>query len=218
MTTKTTYIADDGSEFSTELACLNYENLCERVSEIMSVLQPLPTNIFEVAAWEQGWAYIRHEADTFERVRLLIFDLCEKWVNGFNGSDNKMNQQGIYFLPKCLRVAWLRIANTRYIPEFTENREWYSSCSGGAGVFFAAFFFAAFFFASCEGSDSAEAKFRGRNSKYKVEVLSAGQIVRTYTSTDKVVSAQNSGGYFFVDAVTGKLVEISGDIIITQID
>lgn len=79
-------------------------------------------------------------------------------------------------------------------------------------------FFAAFFFASCEGSDSAEAKFRGRNSKYKVEVLSGGQIVRTYTSTDKVVSAQNSGGYFFVDAVTGKLVEISGDIIITQID
>lgn len=134
MTTKTTYIADDGSEFSTELACLNYENLCERVSEIMSALQPLPTDVFEVAAWEQGWAYIPHDPNTFGSIRLSILQLCEKWVDGFSGSDNKMNQKGIYFLPKCLRVSWLRIANTRYIPEFTEYREWYSSCSGGTGV------------------------------------------------------------------------------------
>lgn len=134
MTTKTTYIADDGSEFSTELACLNYEALCDQVSEIMSVLQPLPTDVFEVAAWEQGWAYIRHDPDTFSKVHARILLLCEKWVDGFNGSDNKMNRQGIYFLPKPLQVAWLRIANTRYAPEFTEHMEWYSSCSGGTGV------------------------------------------------------------------------------------
>jgi hypothetical protein len=134
MTTKTTYIADDGSEFSEELACLNYEALCEQVAEIMSLLQPLPTDVFEVSAWEQGWAYIRHDPDTFEAARLPLSSLCEKWVEGFNGSDNKMNQQGIYFLPKCLQMAWLRIANTRHLPELNEHREWYSSCSVGTGV------------------------------------------------------------------------------------
>lgn len=134
MTTKTTYIADDGSEFSEELGCLNYEALCKEVSEIMSVLQPQPTDVFEVSAWEQGWAYIRHDADAFDYLRIPILLLCEKWLDGFNGSDNKMNQQGIYFLPKCLRLAWLRIANTKYLPEFREYREWHSSCSGGQGV------------------------------------------------------------------------------------
>lgn len=134
MTTKTTYIADDGSEFTTELACLNYEALCEKVAEIMSVLQPHPTDVFEVSAWEQGWAYIRHDCDTFDKARPQILSLCEKWVDGFNGSDNKMNQHGIYFLPKCLRLAWIRLANTRYLPKLREYREWYSSCSGGQGA------------------------------------------------------------------------------------
>lgn len=134
MRTKTTYIADDGSEFSEELACLNYEALCEQVAEIMSALQPHPTDVFEVSAWEQGWAYIRHDPGTFEAARLPIFNLCEKWVEGFNGSDKKMNQQGIQFLPKSLKAAWLRIANTRHLPELREHREWYSSCSGGQGV------------------------------------------------------------------------------------
>ena len=118
MTTRTTYIADDGSEFSEELACLNYEALCKEVSEIMSVLQPHPTDVFEVSAWEQGWAYIRHDADAFDRVAIRL--------DRFNGSD--------CFLPKCLRLARLRIANTKYLPEFREYREWYSSCSGGQGV------------------------------------------------------------------------------------
>jgi hypothetical protein len=77
-------------------------------------------------------------------------------------------------------------------------------------------FFTAFFFASC--TDSYRAKAGGYNNKYKVEVLSGGQIVRTYTSTGKVLSEKDSDGYYFMDAATGKLVEISGDIIITQID
>lgn len=134
MKTKTTYIADDGSEFSTELACLNYEALCERVSEIMFALQLPPTDVFEVAEWAQGWAYIRHNVKMFEQVRVSISSLCEKWVNGFDGSDNKMNQQGIYFLPKCLQQAWHRISNTRYHAESCEYQEWYSSCAGGQGV------------------------------------------------------------------------------------
>ena len=64
---------------------------------------------------------------------------------------------------------------------------------------------------------SREQKF-GYGKKYKVEVVSAGQIIRTYTSTDKVESDSKSGVCYFMDSATGKLVQISGDFIITQID
>lgn len=70
--------------------------------------------------------------------------------------------------------------------------------------------------ASC--SDAARAKFGGLGGKFKVEILSGGQIVRTYTSTGKVMSEEKSDGYYFMDIATNKLVEVSGDIIITQLD
>lgn len=119
MTTKTTFIADDGSEFSTELACLNYENLCEQVSEIMSVLQPLPTDVFWVSAWEQGWAYIRHDADTFEAVSRAMSPIFEKW--------------GTSHL--TVQLAAQRIRNTRYHPGvFQEFREWYLASNQSASA------------------------------------------------------------------------------------
>lgn len=110
MTSKTTYIADDGSEFSTELACLNYEALCERVSEIMSALQPHPTDEFDVVAWQNGLAYIRHDAKIFESVKKQMDVLfAEKPIN-----------------TRCVALAAIRIVNSRYHPGvFCEYREWY---------------------------------------------------------------------------------------------
>jgi len=68
--------------------------------------------------------------------------------------------------------------------------------------------------ASC--TDAQKAKFGGYGQTFKVEVLSGGQIVRTYKSTGKVLSEDNSDGYYFTDAATGKLVEVSGDVIVTE--
>lgn len=72
------------------------------------------------------------------------------------------------------------------------------------------------FLASC--TDSQQAKMGGYGNKYKVEVLSGGQIIRTYTSTGKVLSEDGSDGYYFMGAATGKLVEVSGDVIISRLD
>ncbi len=73
-----------------------------------------------------------------------------------------------------------------------------------------------FVFSSC--TDSTQAKLSGYGSKYKVEFVSGGQIVRTYVSTGKVQSEDKSDGYYFMDSSTGQLVEMSGDIIITKLD
>jgi hypothetical protein len=72
---------------------------------------------------------------------------------------------------------------------------------------------------ACIGcTDAKRAKLDGLGSKYKVEVLSGGQVVRTYISTGKVSSEKKSDGYYFMDSQTGKLVEISGQVIITALE
>jgi hypothetical protein len=67
-------------------------------------------------------------------------------------------------------------------------------------------------------TDAGKSKMFGFGNKFKVEVISGGQIVRTYTSTGKVLSEEQSDGYYFTDAATGKLVEVAGQVIITQLD
>ena len=67
-------------------------------------------------------------------------------------------------------------------------------------------------------TDAQQAKMSGLNNKFKIEVISGGQIIRAYISTGKVISEEHSDGYYFMDSATNKLVEVSGDIIITQID
>jgi hypothetical protein len=40
--------------------------------------------------------------------------------------------------------------------------------------------------------------------------------VITYKSSGKVISENGSDGYYFNDATTGKLIEVSGTVIIEQ--
>lgn len=42
--------------------------------------------------------------------------------------------------------------------------------------------------------------------------------IKTYISTGKVGSEENSDGYYFKDAATGELVEVSGNVVITQLE
>ncbi|QNH63985.1 hypothetical protein [Hymenobacter sediminicola] len=65
-------------------------------------------------------------------------------------------------------------------------------------------------------TDASQARLDSYGSTFKVEVVSGGQIIRTYTSTGKVGNSRNA--YYFNDAATGKFTEVSGSVIITQID
>jgi len=67
-------------------------------------------------------------------------------------------------------------------------------------------------------TDAEQGKYTNFGNSFKVEMYSGGQLVRSWTSTGKVSSEDGSDGYFFKDAATGKLVEISGDVVITNID
>lgn len=58
----------------------------------------------------------------------------------------------------------------------------------------------------------------GINDGFKIEMINCdGSVARTYYSTGKVNSEQDSDGYYFEDKDTGKLVEITGRLIITPL-
>lgn len=66
-------------------------------------------------------------------------------------------------------------------------------------------------------TDATQAKIGGYGGKFKIEMVNCdGTIAREYMSSGKVQSEENSDGYFFMDANTGKLIEITGRIIITK--
>ena len=74
-----------------------------------------------------------------------------------------------------------------------------------------------FFIFSC--SDAKKARMKGRKSEYKVEILNCdGTVTRSWVSTGKVRSERDSDGYYFMDKETGLLIEISGSIIISQLE
>ena len=76
--------------------------------------------------------------------------------------------------------------------------------------------FILFFAFSC--SDAQKARREGRGSEFRIEMLNCdGAVARSWISTGKVRSEQNSDGYYFMDKATGLLVEVTGNIIITQI-
>ena len=67
--------------------------------------------------------------------------------------------------------------------------------------------------ASC--TDASMSKLGGYGDNFTVKVLGPDTVV-VYQSTGKVISEEHSDGYYFTDAATGKLVEVSGTVIIEQ--
>ena len=68
-------------------------------------------------------------------------------------------------------------------------------------------------------SDARRAKFGGIGSKFKVEMINCdGTVSRTWISTGKVRSEEASDGYYFNDAETDMLVEVTGRLVITRIE
>jgi len=66
-------------------------------------------------------------------------------------------------------------------------------------------------------TDANIAKIGGYGGEHKVELYSGGNKVREWTSSGKVESEEASDGYFFSDKETGKLIEVSGNVVITQL-
>lgn len=80
---------------------------------------------------------------------------------------------------------------------------------------------AALFLAVVMGStsctDAERAKIGGYGDEFKVEMLNCdGTVARTWISSGKVQSEANSDGYYFNDKETGKLIEVTGRLIITK--
>lgn len=66
-------------------------------------------------------------------------------------------------------------------------------------------------------TDAGQARFFALGQKHRVELYSGGQLVRSWTSTGKVFSEENSDGYYFMDQDTGVLVRVTGDLVVTPI-
>lgn len=64
-------------------------------------------------------------------------------------------------------------------------------------------------------TDATMSKVGGYGDTFTVKVLGPDTVI-TYHSTGKVISEEHSDGYYFTNAATGKLVEVSGNIIIEQ--
>ncbi|MCP3684513.1 MAG: hypothetical protein GY861_17750 [bacterium] len=50
----------------------------------------------------------------------------------------------------------------------------------------------------------------------KIECYSGGKLIYSGVSTGKIQSEQSSDGYFFRDRDTGKLMEVSGNCVLTS--
>lgn len=67
-------------------------------------------------------------------------------------------------------------------------------------------------------TDAERAKIGGFGGEFKVEMINCdGTVGRTWVSSGKVQSEQNSDGYYFNDKETGKLIEVTGRLVITKL-
>ena len=64
-------------------------------------------------------------------------------------------------------------------------------------------------------TDATMSKMGGYGDTFTVKVLGPDTMI-TYHSTGKVISEEKSDGYYFTDKATGKLIEVSGTVIIEQ--
>ena len=70
-------------------------------------------------------------------------------------------------------------------------------------------------FTSC--TDATRAKFGGYGDEFKVEMINCdGSVSREWVSSGKVLSEASSDGYYFNDKETGKLIEVTGRLVITK--
>ena len=67
-------------------------------------------------------------------------------------------------------------------------------------------------------TDATWGKYKALGDSASVECWSGGQLIYKGRSTGKVLSEQNSDGYYFIDAADGIPKEVSGNCVITYGD
>ena len=68
-------------------------------------------------------------------------------------------------------------------------------------------------------TDAQMSRVGGFGNEFKVEMINCdGSISHSWISSGKVSSEANSDGYFFMDKKTGKLIEVTGRMIITSLN
>jgi hypothetical protein len=65
-------------------------------------------------------------------------------------------------------------------------------------------------------TDAQQSQLGSLGSKFTVTLYSNGESVKTWTSTGKVMTESESDGWYFTDEKTGKLVRVSGSVVIEQ--
>lgn len=65
-------------------------------------------------------------------------------------------------------------------------------------------------------TDAERAKFGSFGSEHSVKCFSGGVVIYQGVASGKVLSEENSDGYYFTDKATGKLMEVSGNCVITR--
>ena len=65
-------------------------------------------------------------------------------------------------------------------------------------------------------TDAQNASLSSYGASQHVELWSGGTMVKEWDSTGKVSNEAQSDGYFFCDKATGKLVRVTGDVVITS--
>ena len=77
--------------------------------------------------------------------------------------------------------------------------------------------FIAIVMGSTSCTDATRAKIGGYGDEFKVEMINCdGTVAREWISSGKVQSEANSDGYYFNDKKTGKLIEVTGRMVITK--
>lgn len=64
--------------------------------------------------------------------------------------------------------------------------------------------------------DAEVAQMGSLGSRHKITMYSGGQVVGTWESTGTVSNEANSDGWYFEDAKTHKLVEVTGQVVVEQ--
>ena len=77
--------------------------------------------------------------------------------------------------------------------------------------------FIAIVIGSTSCTDAQRSKIGGLGDEFKVEMINCdGSVARTWISSGKVSSEANSDGYYFKDKASGKLIEVTGRLVITK--
>lgn len=110
------YKAKDNSIFDTELECVSYEELMDKVDSIMNTLEAVPTG--DNYEFYNGESFINHPIEVARKAKLDLLNLIKTKIDFHWIDQNIADLEGVHPSRvarilgesgiKCLRSAWYR--------------------------------------------------------------------------------------------------------------